>query len=71
MINPEDYVVMKLFQTPAGQQVCLDLSTVTGIIQESESLVLVCFGSSEVLIRTDFEKLWEQVDKAKLREASN
>ena len=29
----------------------------------------VCFGSFEVTVRADFEKLWKQVDRAKLTEA--
>ena len=48
MINPEDYVVMKLFHTADRKQVCLDLRNVSGIIQKTEELVRVCFGSSEV-----------------------
>ena len=70
MINPEDYVVMKLFHTPDKKQVCLDLRNVSGIIQKTEDLVRVCFGSSEVTVRADFEKLWEQVDRAKLTEVA-
>ena len=70
MINPEDYVVMKLFQTSDRKQVCLDLRIVSGIVQETENLVRVCLGSSEVIIRADFEKLWEQVDRAKLMESA-
>ena len=70
MINPEGYVVMKLFHTPDKKQVCLDLRNVSGIIQKTEELVRVCFGSSEVTVRADFEKLWEQVDRAKLTEAA-
>ena len=70
MTNPSGYLVMRLFQTHDRQQVCLDLRTVSGVVQETESLLRVCFGSSEVIIRADFDKFWEQVDKAKRLEVT-
>jgi len=71
MTDPTDILIMRLFETPDQRSVAIDLRTVSGIVQEGDRIVRIIFGKNNILVQDRFDRVWELVDKVKMREASN
>ncbi len=73
MQNRADKSIMRLFETPDHERrmVALDLRKVSGIVQQEDYTILVYFGENSVRISDKWERIWDAVEKAKLREEAH